>query len=141
MSPNVYLRARIEVLQHRDQFLRRLGIGEVGFRHHDAIGQDRLLARLRRLFEVLQSRHRIDHGDHHLDGEFAAQCAVGGERLQNRADVSEPAGLDQHAAEMRNLPPIAVRDKLTQRDLQIGAGVAAQAAVAEQRDLVAALAQ
>ena len=65
-----------------------------------------------------------------------AERAVGRERLQDRADVGEPAGLDQHAAEMRNLAAVAVGDQLAQRDLQVGAGVAAQAAVAEQRDLV-----
>ena len=36
------------------------------------------------------------------------------------------------------LPRVAVGDQPAQRDLQVGAGVAAQAAVAEQRDLVGA---
>ena len=42
---------------------------------------------------------------------------------------------------MRDLAALAVGDQPAQRVLQVGAGVAAQAAVAEQRDLVAAVAQ
>ena len=45
------------------------------------------------------------------------------------------------AVEMRNLAALAVGDQLAQRDLQVRAGVAADAAVAEQRDLVGARAQ
>ncbi len=55
--------------------------------------------------------------------------------------IGEAAGFDQHAAEMRDFAAVAVGHQPPQRVLQIGAGVAAQAAVAEQRHLVAALAQ
>ena len=43
------------------------GVGEIGLRDHDAVGEDHLLARLRRRCRVRLAVHRVDHGEHHLD--------------------------------------------------------------------------
>ena len=89
---------------------------------------------------VSSAGDRVDHGDHRLDMKLAAERAVGGEGLQDRAGIGEPAGLDQDAAEMRHVAALALGDQAAQRLLQVGAGDAAQAAVAEQRGLVARVA-
>ncbi len=135
------LRVRIERLELRGQRRHGLRLGEVGLGDHQTVGEDRLLARLRGPVEIFRAAHGVDDGEHHLDRELAAERAVGREGLQDRADVGEPAGLDQHAAEVRDLAAVAVGDELAQRDLQIRTGVAAQAAVAEQRHLVLRRAQ
>ena len=82
--------------------------------------------------------HGVDHGDHDVDVEFLAQRAVGGEGLQDRARIGEPAGLDHDAAEFGNLAALALGHQPAQRDLQVGTGVAADAAIAEQHGLVGA---
>ena len=56
------------------QLLDRLAVGDVGLRDDDAVGQDRLLARLRRLLEIFQPVHRVDHREHDLDGEFSRRA-------------------------------------------------------------------
>src|SRR5215203_2427902 len=73
--------------------------------------------------------------------EFAAKGAVGGESLQDWSGISEAAGLDQHTGKMRNDAPVAVRNEAAQRDLQVRAGGAAEATVAEQHGLIGAVAQ
>src|SRR5215207_5266606 len=73
--------------------------------------------------------------------EFAAKGAVGGESLQDWSGIGETAGLDQHAGEMRNDAAVAVGNEAAQRDLQVRAGGAAEATVAEQHGLVGAVAQ
>ena len=55
---------------------------------------------------------------------------------EQRAGIGEPAGLDHHAAEMRHRAALALGDQAAQRDLQVGAHDAAQAAVAEQHGFV-----
>ncbi len=82
-----------------------------------------------------------DHRDDGLDEEFAAERAVGRESGQDRARIRQPAGLDHDAAEMRNDAALAVDHHAVQRHLQVGAEIAAQAAVAEQHGLLAAVAQ
>ena len=63
--------------------------------------------------------------------KLSAQRAIGGERLQDRPGIGEPAGLDHDALEMRYRALLALGDQPAQRDLQVGSGVAAEAAVAE----------
>src|SRR5439155_17470126 len=55
--------------------------------------------------------------------------------------IGKTAGLDQDTLEERHAALLALGYKPAQRDLQIGAGVAAKAAVAEERDLITAAAQ
>ena len=90
----------------------------------------------RRPADGVEAGRGIDHRHDHLDEEFAAERAVGRERLQDRRRVGEPAGLDDDAHERRNLAALAIDHELAQRILQVGAGDAADAAVAEQRGLV-----
>src|ERR1700730_14579599 len=73
--------------------------------------------------------------------KLAAQRAVGRECLQDRPGIGEPAGLDHDAPERRHLAMVALRNEWAQRHLQIGARGAAQASVAEKRDLIAAAAK
>ena len=73
--------------------------------------------------------------------KFSTERPVGGKGLQDGARVREPTGLDQDAPELRQLALVALGDEAAQRDLQIGAGVAAEATVAEERDLIGAGAQ
>jgi hypothetical protein len=73
--------------------------------------------------------------------KFPAQRPVGCEGLQDWPRIGEPAGLDQDAPERRYVALLALGHQPAQRDLQVGARIAAQAAVAEQTDLVSAGAQ
>ncbi len=114
--------------------------GEVGLRDDEAVGEDHLLARLGGGFEVRLAAHGIDHGEHHVDMKFAAECAVGGEGLQDRPGIGEPGGFDHDAAERRHGAALAVENEPAQRELQIAAGDAADAAVAEQNGFVGAAA-
>ena len=141
VARHVDVGARIERLELGGERLLGSAVGEVDLGDHQTVGEDRLLARFGRLVEIAQAVDRVDQREHHLDRELAAERAIGRECLQDRADVGEPAGFDQHPAEMRNFAAFAVGDQLAQRDLQIRAGVAADAAVAEQRDFVGARAQ
>ena len=109
------------------------GVGEIGLRDHEAVGEDHLLARLGGAVERGFAVDRVDHGQHHLDVKFAAERAVGGEGLQDRAGIGETAGLDHDAAERRHRAALAIDHQAAQRVLQVGAGVAAEAAVAEQQ--------
>ena len=72
--------------------------------------------------------------------KFAAERAVGGESLQDRRRIGEPRCLDQDAGERRHRAALAIEDKPSQRRLQIGAGDAAQAAVAEENGFLGAVA-
>ena len=72
--------------------------GDIGLGDHQAVREDRLLARLRRPAECIEPCLRIDHRHHRLDMKYASECAVGGESLQDRARIGEAAGLDDDAA-------------------------------------------
>ena len=128
---------RIERAQARGQALDASPLGEIGLRDHQPVGEDDLLARLRRPVQRVEPGGGVDHGDHHLGMKFSAQGAVGGEGLQDRAGIGEPAGFDQDALELRHVALRPLGHEIAQRVLQVGAGVAAEAAVAEQRHLVA----
>ena len=128
---------RIERAQPRGQAFDAPPLGEIGFRDHQPVGEDGLLARFRRPLQGVEAGGGVDHGDHHLGMEFRAQRAVGGEGLQDRAGIGQPAGLDQDPLELRHRALRALGHQIAQRHLQVGAGVAAQAAVAEQRHLIA----
>ena len=78
-----------------------------------------------------------DHGDHRLDMKLAAERPVGRKGGENGRRVGKPAGLYHDAAEMRDDAALAVRDEATQRYLKIGTDIAAQATVAEERNIVA----
>ena len=84
--------------------------------------------------------HRIDHREHDVDVKFAAERAIGGEGLQDRRRIGEPRCLDQDAGERRHRAALAVEHEPAQRDLQIGARDAAQAAVAEEHGCLGAVA-
>ena len=85
---------------------------------------------------------RGDHGDDRLDVKLSAERAIGGEgRAGSATGSASPLVSMTMRAEMRNDAALAVGDEAVQRHLQVGAHVAAQAAVAEQRDVVAAMAQ
>ena len=81
---------------------------------------------------------RVDHRHHRLDMEHLAERAVGGEGLQDRRRIGEPAGLDHDAAEVGQFAALALDHHAAQRLLQIAARDAAQAAIAEQHGLVGA---
>jgi len=71
--------------------------------------------------------------------EFAAQRAIGGEGLQDRPRICEARWFSiniRRELRQRGRGARASATRLAQRVLQIGAGVAAQAAIAEQRDIV-----
>ena len=129
--------ARIERAQACAQALDRLRLGEIGLRYDQPVGEDHLLACFRRPFKRVETAHGIDHRHDHFDVEFPAQCPIGSKRLQDRAGIGEPAGLDHDPPELRQRALRAFGDEIAQRVLQVGAHVAAQAAVAEQRDVVA----
>ncbi len=116
------------------------GVGEIGLRHDQAVGEDDLLARFRRLTERRLAVDRVDHRQHHVDVKLAAQRAIGGEGLQDRRRIGQPRGLDQDAGERRHRAALAIEHELTQRLLQIGAGDAAQAAVADEHGLLGGVA-
>ncbi len=65
-------------------------IGEVGLGDHDAVGEDRLLARLSGPVERRYAAHRVDGREHHLDEELSPERAVGREGLQDRPRIGEP---------------------------------------------------
>jgi hypothetical protein len=65
---------------------------------------------------------------------------IGGKGLEDRTGISEPAGLNHDPAELRHLPALALEHEMAQRNLQIGARGAADAAVAEQHRVLARLA-
>ena len=115
-------------------------LGQIGLRDHQPVGEDRLLARFRRPAERVEAADGADHRQHHLDEEFPAQRPIGRERLQDRPRIGEPAGLDHDPPERRHRAARALGHQAAQRHLQVGAGIAAEAAVAEQRDLVGAVA-
>src|SRR5271166_496737 len=73
--------------------------------------------------------------------EFTAEGAVGGESLQDRSWIGEPAGLDQDTAELRHPALLALSDQPAQRNLEVGARIAAQAPVPEKGDVVGAATQ
>ena len=72
----------------RRSTLRRLG--EIGLRDHQPVGEDRLLARFRRPLERVEAGDGVDHGDHHLDMEFAR-------RARGRWRRSAGSGRDRRA--------------------------------------------
>ncbi len=114
---------------------------EVGFRDHEAVGEDHLLARFGRRCRAPFAVDGVDHGQHHIDMKFAAERAVGRKRLQDRRRIGEARGFDDDASERRHRAALAIEHQAAQRDLQIGAGDAADAAVAEQHGLFGAVAQ
>ena len=116
-------------------------VGDVGLRDHDAVGEDDLAARLGEGGDGLGARLRSDHGDHRLDVEFAAERAIGREGGEDGRRIGEPAGFDDDSLKMRNDPALAIGNQTMERHLQVRAHVAAQAAIAEQRDVVARIAQ
>ncbi len=73
--------------------------------------------------------------------EFAAERAVGGKGLQHRPRIGEARGFDDHPREARDSAAGTVGEQRAQGFLQIGADVAAHAAIAEQNRNVAARAQ
>ena len=70
--------------------------------------------------------------------EFAAETAVGGKGLQNRTRIGQSRGLDDDPLEARDGAARPISEQSPQRLLQIGADVAAQAAIAEQHRHLAA---
>ena len=68
----------------------------------------------------------------------AAERAVCGEGLQDRAWIGEPAGLDHDTPKIGQLAALSLDDHPAQCLLQIGAGDAAQAAVSQQHGLIGA---
>ena len=131
----------VEGAQARGEHRRRVVVCDVGLRDHDAVGEDHLAPRLGEGRDRLDAALRGDHGDDRLDVKLTAERAVGGEGGEDRRGIGEPAGLDDDALEMRDDAALAVGDEAVQRDLQVRAHVAAQAAIAEQRDVVAGIAQ
>ncbi len=127
---------RIEGMQAGAEALARGIAREIGLGDDEPVREDDLLSRFRRALERVDAVCCIDHGRDYLDVEFAAQRAIGGEGLQDRSRIGEPARLDQDALELRDLAVRALGHEIAQRDLQVGADVAAQAAVAEQGHLV-----
>ena len=81
--------ARIECFELRGKSFPGRAVGQVDLGDDQPVGQDRLLARFRRPFESCESGHGVDQREHHLDGEFAAERAVGREGLQDRAEIGE----------------------------------------------------
>ena len=82
--------------------------------------------------------YSVDRRHHRLDMEHATERAVGRECLQDRARIGEPAGFDHDAAKVGQFAALAFHDHAAQRPLQIGAGNAAEATVAEQHGFVGA---
>src|SRR5579871_2333411 len=72
--------------------------------------------------------------------EFAAERAIGRERLQNRPWIGETRRFDDDPAEWRNRAALAVKNEPAQRQLQIGAGDAADAAIAKENGFFGAVA-
>ena len=99
-----------------------------------------MLARLGSGFEVCFPIHRIDHRKQHIDVEFTAERAIGGECLQDRRRIGEPGGLNDDPRKTRRQTAFAIDQKLTQCQLQIAPRDAADAAVAEQHGLLGAVA-
>ena len=134
----VDFRAGIERAQPGRQ--RRAGAfaGNVGLGDDEPVGEDRLLARFRRPAKRFRSGDGVHHRHNRFDVKNAAQRAVCGESLQDRARIGEPTGLDHDASEVGQLAALALDHHPAQRLLQVGAGDAAQAAVAEQHGLVGA---
>ena len=112
------------------------GMGEIDLRQDQAVGEDHLLARFRRPADGFEAGRGVDHRHDDLDEELAAERAVGRKRLEDRRRVGHAAGLDHDAHERRNLAALAIDHEIAQRVLQVGAGDAADAAVAEQRGLI-----
>src|SRR5260370_34568987 len=82
-----------------------------------------------------------DHGDDRLHVKFTAERPVGCKGSENRRRIGKPAGLYHDTAEMRDDAALAVRDQAAQRYRKIGTDIAAEAAVAEDRNTVARPAQ
>src|SRR5919197_1467282 len=129
--------ARIERAKAPCELLDRLRLGEVALRDDQPVGEDDLLSRLGRPGQRVETADGVDDGENHLDVEFGAQRPIRGEGLQDRAGIGEPAGLDHDAPELRQPALRALGDEITQRVLQVGERVAAEAPVAEQRHVVA----
>ncbi len=132
------LRARIERPQLRGERLGGAFAGDIGLGDDQPVGEDRLPARLRRPGKRVAAGFRIDHRHHRLDMEHLAECAVGGEGLQDRRGIGEPRGLDHDALEGGDFAALALDDHAAQRLLQIAARDAAHAAIAEQHGFVGA---
>ena len=115
-------------------------VGKIGLRHDKAVGEYDLLARLDGIVERRLAVDRIDHRQHDVDVKLAAERAIGGEGLQDRRRIGEPRGFDQDAGERRHGAALAVEHEPAQRSLQIGAGDAAQAAVAEENGFLGGVA-
>ncbi len=127
--------------QRRDFSLQprqRRRVGEIALGQDDAVGERHLPSRLRHPLDVAGAVDRIDDGDERLQMKFAAERAVGGKSLQHRPRVGQARSLDDHPREARHRTAGAVGEQGAQGLLQIGAHVAAQAAIAEQdRDVAA----
>ena len=128
---------RIERRKACLQSLERLRFDEIGFGDDQPVRKDDLLSCLRRPSQSFEPAHGLDYGRDCLDVKFAAQRAIRGERLQDRPRIGEPARLDQYSFELRHRAMRALGEEIAQCVLQVGAHVAAQAAVAKQRDIVA----
>ena len=126
---------RAEVL---DQTAGRRGVGEIALGHDDAVGEGHLLLRLGHPRDIAFAVDRVDDRDQGLQVELAAEAAVGGKGLQYRTRIGEPRGFDHDPLETRDRAARPVGEQPPQRLLQIGADIAAQAAIAEQHRHIAA---
>src|SRR5690606_1583457 len=102
----------------------------IGLGDHEAVSQGNLLAPFEQL-TVCQRKHRIDNGDETAEREPGSESAVRSQRLENRRRVGEARRLDDHSTEIGDSASLAVREKLAQRQVQIGANGAAHTSVAE----------
>src|SRR5262249_6075313 len=96
----------------------------------------RWLARSDRPLGLPGPADRVDDCDYDLEEKFAAERPVSRKGLQDRGGVGESGGLDDDALERRHLAALALGNEPPQRHLQVAAGRAADAPVADQRDLV-----
>jgi hypothetical protein len=87
---------------------RRAFAGDIGLGDHQPVGEDRLLACLRRPGQRIEACLGVDHRYHQFQMEHLAERAVGGECLQDRRGVGQAGRLDHDAFEVGQFAALAL---------------------------------
>ena len=122
-------RAGIEPLQTRQKVRQpRRALGQIGFRHHQPVGDRGLFHRLLMRVERRLAIHRVDQRHHAVEPIAQHQIRMIHDRVQTGRGIGKAGRLQHDAAEWRDAVIVAFAQQVFQRGDEIAANRAADAA-------------